>query len=117
MDYNEPLRWGHEDGRSGVEVREVPHEGRVFFFDAHGPLGRFDDIAECRWWVLIKIDPGNERQVPYRVTRVVDAEGGKHYLLPGHPGAIDCDGAHPCNGGHPCVVMDALCGELFRAGA
>ncbi len=117
MDYTAPLRWEHEDGRSGVEVRAVPLGGRVFFYDAAGPLARVDDVAECRWWVLIKIDPGSERQEQYRVTRIIDRDGGKHYLLPGHVGVIDCDETHPCKGAHPCVVVDAMCNELFCGAA
>lgn len=116
-DYNAPLRWEHEDGRTGMEVRDVPHSGRVFFFDEDGPLARFDDVAEARWWVLRKIALATGREQFFRVTRLVDGEGGKHYIVPGRMGLVDCDETHNCHGKHPCVVTDDLVNDLFQAGA
>ena len=115
MDYNEPLRWEHEDGRTGVEVSQVPTDGTVFFYDAYGPVGRFTDIKQARWWCMVKLDIASDREYRFRVTRLEDAEGRFHYLLPGHPGVIDCDDSHPCTG-FPCVVVDDLCEAIVRAG-
>lgn len=111
MDYNVVLRWEHEDGREGTEVRDVPSAGRVFFYDAGGPVGRMDDIVQARWWNLIKIVGGDyEHPQRFRVTRLEDREGRFFYLLPGHPGVIVCE----CHR-FPCVEVDAMCDRLALA--
>lgn len=135
MDYNAPLRWEHEDGRTGEEVSQVPSEGTVFFYDAHGPVGRLTDIVQARWWCMVKMLPrdpveyaldwlawafGGNRPEPspgieyrFRVTRLEDAVGRFHYLLPGTAGVIDCNAGHPCKG-FPCRVVDDLCETIVR---
>ena len=111
-DYDTPLRWEHEDGRTGEEVSQVPSEGTVFFYDAHGPVARLTDIVQARWWCLIKaVNEDFEHAVRFRVTRLEDRDGRFHYMLPGHPGVIDCE----C-GKFPCVEVDAMCDRLAVAG-
>lgn len=116
MDYAAPLRWEHEDGRTGVEVSQVPTDGTVFFYDAYGPVGRFTDIAQARWWWPIKIVVASGREHRFCVTRLEDRAGRFHYLLAGTAGVIDCDDSHPCTG-FPCVVVDDLCESIVRAAA
>lgn len=110
MDYETPLRWEHEDGRSGTHVRDVPLSGRVFWFDEDGPVGRFDDAAEVRWWHLHKFTAQGEQH--FRIVRMVGGDGAAHFVMPGHVGVIDCDESHPCEGRHPCVVVDEMCNGI-----
>lgn len=117
IDYNAPLLWEHEDGRTGIAVRDVPHEGRVYFFDSDGPVGRFDDIAECRWSVLRKTMLATGRETYFRTVRIVDRDGGKHYLIPGHVGVVDCAAEHGCRNPVTCVEVDRIVSDMFQAGA
>lgn len=102
---DQPLRWEHEDGRTGTEVSLVPKLGEVFFFDHLGPVVRVKHCAQVRWRVIHKLPMWSEEALPslcFRVTVVRRFDETFVNAIPWvHPEVIHCtlkadhDGCEP----------------------
>lgn len=104
IDGDSPLTWA-ASGRDGTEVSAIPTGEAVLFYDAIGPVARFDSTDEVRWWNFVHMGTSGEKRL--RLTRV-RAGDIFHYLVPGEATKFTCQGdAHgACEQGQCAVMRD-----------